>query len=182
MLGGLGPGLLYFDPTVYSLPAAGVQGNMKRHSGPEGPGFWQLDGVAVQALRGRRHAVREFRVDAYNVTNSVRWGNPNTGFSTATGNTFGQITGTTGGQRTVRFGDRSRSGLNSGDPGRKRVLRVPGSSGSSGSGSSGSGFCGLWALGSGFWVLGSDGPALRVCAVAVAGDDEAPPNRRTREP
>ena len=35
-----------------------------------------------------------FRVDAYNVTNSVRWGNPNTGFSTATGNTFGQITGT----------------------------------------------------------------------------------------
>ncbi len=29
------------------------------------------------------------------MTNSVRWGNPNTGFSAATtGNTFGQITGT----------------------------------------------------------------------------------------
>ena len=48
----------------------------------------------------------EFRVDAYNVTNSVRWANPSTGFSTATGNTFGTITGTTGGQRTVRFGAR----------------------------------------------------------------------------
>src|SRR5439155_26558559 len=32
VLGARGPGLLYFDPTVYSLPAAGVQGNMKRHS------------------------------------------------------------------------------------------------------------------------------------------------------
>ena len=40
------------------------------------------------------------------MTNSVRWGNPNTGFSTATGNTFGQITGTTGGQRSIRFGGR----------------------------------------------------------------------------
>jgi len=40
------------------------------------------------------------------VTNDVRWGNPNTGFSTAVGNTFGQIGGTTGGQRFVRFGGR----------------------------------------------------------------------------
>ncbi len=45
-------------------------------------------------------------IDAYNVTNSVRWGNPTTGYSTAAGNTFGQITGTTGGQRSVRFGGR----------------------------------------------------------------------------
>ena len=43
VLGGLGPGQLYFDPNVYTLPVAGVQGNMKRNSGPEGPGFWQLD-------------------------------------------------------------------------------------------------------------------------------------------
>ena len=106
ILGGLGPGLLYFDPSVYSLPPAGVQGNMKRHSGPEGPGFWQLDGALFKrfALGASRYG--EFRVDAYNVTNSVRWGNPTTGFSTSTGNTFGQITGTTGGQRTIRFGGR----------------------------------------------------------------------------
>lgn len=106
VLGGLGPGLLYFDPAVYSLPAANLQGNMKRNAGPEGPGFWQLDGALFKrfALGGSRYA--EFRVDAFNVTNSVRWGNPGTGFSTATGNTFGQITGTTGGQRTMRFGGR----------------------------------------------------------------------------
>ena len=106
VLGGLGPGLLYFDPTVYSLPPAGTQGNMKRNSGPEGPGFWQLDMSLFKrfSVSGGRFA--EFRVDAFNATNSVRWGNPSTGFSTAAGNTFGQVTGTTGGQRSVRFGAR----------------------------------------------------------------------------
>ena len=106
VLGGLGPGKLYFDPTVYSLPAAGQQGNLSRNSGPDGPGFWNIDGSLFKrfAISGNRFA--EFRVDAYNVTNSVRWGNPSTGYSTAAGNTFGQITGTTGGQRSIRFGGR----------------------------------------------------------------------------
>ena len=106
VLGGLGPGLLYFDPTVYSLPAANVQGNMKRNGGPEGPGFWEIDAALFKRFGIGASRYAEFRVDAFNVTNSVRWGNPNTGFSTATGNTFGTITGTTGAQRTMRFGAR----------------------------------------------------------------------------
>jgi hypothetical protein len=106
VLGGLGPGNLYFDPSVYSLPAAGQQGNLTRNSGPEGPGYWNIDASLFKrfAISGSRFA--EFRVDAYNVTNSVRWGNPSTGYSTAAGNTFGQVTGTTGGQRSIRFGGR----------------------------------------------------------------------------
>jgi hypothetical protein len=106
VLGGLGPGKLYFDPSVYSLPAAGTQGNLARNNGPEGPGFWNLDASLFKrfSVGGTRFA--EFRVDAYNVTNSVRWGNPSTGYSNAVGNTFGQITGTTGGQRSIRFGGR----------------------------------------------------------------------------
>jgi Carboxypeptidase regulatory-like domain len=104
--GGLGPNLYYFDPTVYSQPAAGVQGNMKRHSGPDGPGFWQLDGALFKRFQITGSKYAEFRVDAYNVTNSVRWGNPGTGFNIAAGSTFGQITGTTGGQRSIRFGGR----------------------------------------------------------------------------
>ncbi len=106
VIGGLGPGLLYFDPAVYSLPAAGVQGNLQRNNGPEGPGFWNIDASLFKrfAVGGGRFA--EFRIDSYNTTNSVRWGNPNTGYSVATGNTFGQITGTTGGQRSLRFGGR----------------------------------------------------------------------------
>jgi hypothetical protein len=106
VLGGLGPGRLYFDPTVYSLPAAGVQGNMTRNSGPEGPGFWNIDMSLFKRFQmgGGRYA--EVRVDSFNATNSVRWGNPGTGYSTATGNTFGQITGTNGSQRSFRFGAR----------------------------------------------------------------------------
>ena len=106
VLGGLGPGLLYFDTSVYSLPAAGVQGNMKRNSGPEGPGFWQLDTSLFKRFAVGATRFVEFRVDAFNTTNSVRWGNPGTGYSVATGNTFGQITGTNGGQRSLRFGGR----------------------------------------------------------------------------
>ena len=50
--------LLYFDPTVYSLPAAGAQGNMTRNSGPEGPGFWQLDGSLFKRFAHRRRPLR----------------------------------------------------------------------------------------------------------------------------
>ena len=106
ILGGLGPGKLYFDPTVYAQPTAGTQGNMSRNGGPEGPGFWQLDGALFKRFHISASKYAEFRVDAFNVTNSVRWGNPNTGFSTASGTTFGQITGTTGSQRQIRFGGR----------------------------------------------------------------------------
>jgi hypothetical protein len=106
VLGGLGPGNLYFDPSVYSLPAAGVQGNMRRNGGPDGPGFWQLDTSLFKrfSLGGSRFA--EFRIDAFNTTNSVRWNNPTTAFSTAAGNTFGQTTTTNGSQRSLRFGGR----------------------------------------------------------------------------
>jgi len=106
VLGGLGPGKLYFDPSVYSQPAAGTQGNLTRNSGPEGPGFWNVDASLFKRFAVGTSRFAEFRIDAYNVTNSVRWGNPSTGYSTAAGNTFGQINGTTGGQRSVRFGGR----------------------------------------------------------------------------
>ena len=106
VLGGLGPGNLYFDPSVYSLPAAGVQGNLRRNNGPEGPGFWNIDAALFKRFAVGASRYGEVRVDAYNVTNSVRWDNPTQGFSNAVGNTFGQITGTTGGQRSVRFGAR----------------------------------------------------------------------------
>jgi Carboxypeptidase regulatory-like domain len=106
VLGGLGPGNLYFDPSVYAQPAGGVQGNLRRNNGPEGPGFWQLDTSLSKrfSVGGSRFA--EIRVDAFNTTNSVRWANPNTGFAVSAGNTFGQVTGPTGNQRQLRFGGR----------------------------------------------------------------------------
>jgi hypothetical protein len=106
VIGGLGPGNLYFDPTAYAQPTAGTQGNMSRNAAIEGPGFWQLDAALFKRFTISSTKYAEFRVDAFNVTNSVRWGNPNTGFSVAANTTFGQVTGTTGGQRSLRFGGR----------------------------------------------------------------------------
>jgi hypothetical protein len=107
ILGNLGPGRLYFDPAAYGQPLAGVQGNMSRNSGPEGPGYWNVDMSLFKRFSVGAKRYAEIHVDAYNATNSVRWGNPNTGFSSATtGNTFGQIQGTNGGQRSLRFGFR----------------------------------------------------------------------------
>ena len=106
LLGGLGPGRLYFDPSVYSLPPAGVQGNMKRNDGPEGPGFWQLDMSLFKRFSAGGTRFAEIRIDAFNATNSVRWANPSVTFSNAAGNTFGQVTATEGSQRSLRFGGR----------------------------------------------------------------------------
>lgn len=108
VLGGLGPGQLYFDPTVYSLPAAGTNGNMTRNGGPDGPGFWQLDGALFKRFAIGQARFAEFRVDVFNVTNSPRWNNPGTGYNTASGNTFGQITSIMDGSssRSFRFGGR----------------------------------------------------------------------------
>jgi hypothetical protein len=106
VLGGLGPGNLYFDPAVYSLPVAGVQGNMKRNGGPDGPGFWQLDASLFKRFAIGAARFAEFRIDSFNTTNSVRWNNPSTGYSVSAGNTFGQSTTTNGSQRSLRFGAR----------------------------------------------------------------------------
>jgi hypothetical protein len=60
----------------------------------EGPGFCELDSSLFKRFSVGEKRYAEIHVDAYNTTNSVRWGNPNTGFQRRdTGNTFGQIQG-----------------------------------------------------------------------------------------
>ena len=78
--------------------------------GPKAPASGRSTWRSSSGSRGGGSRFAEFRMDAFNVTNSLRWDNPNTGFSTAAGNTFGQITSITGGRhrepavrRTVRL-------------------------------------------------------------------------------
>ncbi len=109
VLGGLGPGKQYFDTSVYSLPLPGQQGNMTRNGGPDGPGFWEVDMSLFKRFAfGSGSRFFEFRVDSFNVTNSPRWENPNTGYNASSGSTFGQVTSILGGtgSRTFRFGGR----------------------------------------------------------------------------
>jgi hypothetical protein len=107
VLGGLGPGEQYLDKASYAIPPVGTLGNMTRNGGPDGPGFWGIDSSLFKRFGfsgGRRFA--EVRVDAFNLTNSVRWDNPNEANRTVGSAAFGQLNATVGGQRSLRFGGR----------------------------------------------------------------------------
>jgi hypothetical protein len=54
----------------------------------EGPGAWQLDTALSRIFQVREAQKLELRAEAFNVTNSLRRGNPTTILNS---NTFGQI-------------------------------------------------------------------------------------------
>jgi hypothetical protein len=103
VLGGIGGGQLWFDTSVFSLPAENTFGNVTRNgTGIDGPRYVNLDGSLVKRFEfGNKYA--EFRVDAFNVTNSLHADNPTENARTLGNAIFGQITTSTG-ERLVRFG------------------------------------------------------------------------------
>ena len=86
-LGGQGRGLLWFDIASFAPPAANRFGNAGRNS-LRGPGFATYDLSAVRNFRLRERLRLEVRGEAYNVTNSPRWGNPT---NSVNNGSFGQI-------------------------------------------------------------------------------------------
>jgi hypothetical protein len=101
VLGNFGPGQLYFDTTAFATPAPATWGNTIRNgSGMRGPGFTALDFSLVKRFMfGQSSRFFEFRTDAFNLTNTPAWNNPQT---TITNATFGQINGASN-QRVIRF-------------------------------------------------------------------------------
>jgi hypothetical protein len=101
VLGGIGPNALWFDTSVFSAPPPGTWGNVKRNGLLDGPAYVNLDASLVKALlfggiRG------EFRIDAFNVTNSPHFENPERTFGNAN---FGRITAViANNERLIRFG------------------------------------------------------------------------------
>jgi hypothetical protein len=77
----------YLNPGAFALPALGSLGNMRPNS-IAGPGFWGLDVSMSRAFRITENQRVEARAEAYNVTNSLRPGNPTLNLNS---NTFGQI-------------------------------------------------------------------------------------------
>jgi hypothetical protein len=101
VLGGIGSSQLWFDTSVFSAPAAGTWGNVRRNALLTGPGYTNLDASIVKIVRfGTRHA--ELRADFFNLTNTPHWDNPS---GSITSNNFGRVTGSFG-ERVVRFGGR----------------------------------------------------------------------------
>ena len=102
ILGHVGGGQTWFDITAFAAPAPNTFGNLTRAgAGVNAPAYVNLDASIVKKVPfGSRFA--EFRVDAFNVTNSLHPNNPGTTFGSAT---FGQITGAFD-PRLIRFGVR----------------------------------------------------------------------------
>jgi Carboxypeptidase regulatory-like domain len=78
----------WINPAAFAQPAFGTLGDLGR-SNVQGPGFWEIDMSLTRAFRIREQMRVEFRVDAFNITNSFRAGVPTT---TAAGGTSGVTT------------------------------------------------------------------------------------------
>ena len=104
VLGGIGPGNLWFDISGFTSPANNTFGNAVRNGTLDGPSYINLDATIAKLLSFPHTVKGEFRVDIFNVTNTPHFNNPN---GTFLGATFGQITSTiAGGERMMRFGFR----------------------------------------------------------------------------
>jgi hypothetical protein len=82
-----GPGTRFLNPAAFALPALGTIGNIGRNA-IRGPRLWSFD-MALSRIFPLGDQRFEFRVEAYNVTNSFRAVNPSVVLSDT--NTFGVI-------------------------------------------------------------------------------------------
>jgi hypothetical protein len=78
----------YLNPAAFALPAMGTIGNMAANS-IAGPGYWQFDAALSRTFQFREAQKLEFRVEAFNITNTFKMNNPETNLNS---NTFGQVT------------------------------------------------------------------------------------------
>jgi len=100
VLGGIGPGNLWFDTSVFSTPADNTFGNAKRNGVLDGPGYANLDATLAKLFSLSHGARGEFRVDVFNLTNTPHFNNPG---ATYLGTNFGVVTSSFG-ERSMRFG------------------------------------------------------------------------------
>ena len=78
----------FLNPAAFAQPAPGTFGNVGAFT-VLGPVNWQFDAALSRTFDVRETQHVEFRAEVYNVTNSLRRGNPNLNL---TQGTFGQIT------------------------------------------------------------------------------------------
>jgi hypothetical protein len=93
------PCVSWFNANAVAMPAPGTYGNMGV-GGLRGPGFWDWSQTVSRRFQVAEGQQVEFRAEAFNVTNSVRLGNPIVNLS---GGQFGKITTSNGGPRIMQF-------------------------------------------------------------------------------
>ena len=104
-LGGLGPGQLFFDRSVFVNPATGQFGNTSRNS-LRGPSYFNYNATLARSFVVNERVKLQASMAVFNVTNTPHYANPNGGFSTSAASSFGTSV-TTFGERRIRFGLRA---------------------------------------------------------------------------
>lgn len=99
ILGGLGPGQLYFDTSVFSNPDPFTFGNVGRNT-VRGPGYMNYSATLARKFTFGERFGLQAQMTLYNVTNSPHFNDPSGSF---TSGSFGQSTSTFG-ERQIRFG------------------------------------------------------------------------------
>jgi len=89
-----GPHAQYLKPVtgLFSAPAAGTLSSNHGQLNLVGPSFWQWDAALSRTFQITEGQRVQARIEAFNVTNSFRPGNPSTAITGAGAGTFGQIT------------------------------------------------------------------------------------------
>jgi hypothetical protein len=82
-----GPMAQFLNPSAFAIPSLGTLGNMGRYN-IRGVGEWSFNAALSRTFQFRENQRLEFRVEAFNVLNSFRPGNPNTALNSST---FGTI-------------------------------------------------------------------------------------------
>jgi len=78
----------YLNPAAFAVPTLGTYGNVGQSS-IVGPGYWDWSEAVSREFQVGETKRLEFRAEAFNVTNSLRRGNP--GVTLTAPNTFGRI-------------------------------------------------------------------------------------------
>ncbi|MEO6334777.1 MAG: hypothetical protein ABIO91_07310, partial [Pyrinomonadaceae bacterium] len=99
ILGGLGPGQLYFDTSVFTNPDAFTFGNVGRNS-LRGPHYINYNATLARTFSLTERFRLQAQMAVFNVTNSPHFNNP---VGTFTSGNFGQSVSTFG-ERQIRFG------------------------------------------------------------------------------
>jgi hypothetical protein len=89
----------YLNPAAFGVPASETYGNLGRNS-LRTDSFHNLDLSLTRRFPIKERVNVEFRADAFNISNSVIFGQPN---STLGNSNFGIITGTANGERQIQF-------------------------------------------------------------------------------
>jgi hypothetical protein len=99
ILGGLGPGQLWFDTSVFVNPAPFTFGNVGRNT-VRGPKYINYNATLARRFTFGERFGLQAQMTVFNVTNTAHFNDPSGSF---TGGTFGQSTSTFG-ERQIRFG------------------------------------------------------------------------------